>query len=140
MMVRGRARSFTSVFRKRQTGGAVFAQMKSRTGLACALVLGAPLLPVSAQASAKPFVPTIGPCYRAAYLAHHRRNCWRIFASSRQHRAAAALTSAQANAMQARARAAGQTNSTLSNPYVEQKVTIVEPAGNNATKIPAGGF
>jgi hypothetical protein len=132
----GRARSFTSVFRNRQTGGAVFAQMKSRTGLACALVLGAALLPVPAQASAKPSEPTISPCYRAQY----RSDCSRVLASSRQRRAAAAVSSAQANAMQARASAAGQTNSTLSNPYLEQKVTIAEPAGSNATKIPAGGF
>ena len=118
----------------------MFTQMKSRTGLARALVLGAALVPVSAQASANAFVPTMSPCHRAAYLADHRPGCWRIVASSRQRRAAAAITTAQANAMQARASAAGEANSILSNPYVEQKVTIAESVGTNATGIPAGGF
>jgi hypothetical protein len=122
----------------------VFAQMKSHSGLACALVLGAALLPLPAQAFAKPtsqpYVPTTIPCYSAAYLAHHRGVCRRVFADIRERRAAASITTAQANAMQAKAVAEGEANSTLSNPYVEQKVTIAESTGKNATKIPAGGF
>ena len=54
--------------------------------------------------------------------------------------AAAAVTTAQANAMQAAAVAHGQANSTLSNPFIEQKVTTPESTGRNATRIPAGGF
>ena len=57
-----------------------------------------------------------------------------------QRAAAAAVTTAQANAMQAAAVARGQANSVLSNPFIEQKVTTPESTGKNGTKIPAGGF
>ena len=59
---------------------------------------------------------------------------------SSQRAAAAAVTIAQANAMQAAAVAHGQANSTLSNPFIEQRVTTPESTGRNATGIPAGGF
>jgi hypothetical protein len=54
--------------------------------------------------------------------------------------AAARVTTQQANAMQARAVAHGEANTTLSNPYIEQKVTTPESTGMNATRVPAGGF
>ncbi len=54
--------------------------------------------------------------------------------------AAAGVTTAQANAMQARVVTLGEANSVLSNPYIEQKVTTSESSGHNATKVPAGGF
>ena len=57
-----------------------------------------------------------------------------------QEAAAAKVTAAQANAMQAAAVAHGEANSALSNPYIEQKVTKPESTGANATGIPAGGF
>ena len=59
---------------------------------------------------------------------------------SAQKAAAAATSTAQANAMQAAAVASGEANSALSNPYIEQKVTTPEWVGLNRTKIPAGGF
>ena len=57
-----------------------------------------------------------------------------------QKAAAAKVTTAQANAMQAAAVARGEANSALSNPYIEQKVTTPESTGHNGTGIPAGGF
>jgi hypothetical protein len=57
-----------------------------------------------------------------------------------QKAAAANVTTAQANAMQAAAVAHGEANSALSNPYIEQKVTTPESTGYNGTGIPAGGF
>ena len=57
-----------------------------------------------------------------------------------QKAAAASVTTAQANAMQAAAVAHGEANSALSNPYIEQKVTTPESTGHNGTGIPAGGF
>jgi hypothetical protein len=57
-----------------------------------------------------------------------------------QKRAAAKVTSTEANARQATAVSHGQANSVLANPYVEQKVTTAESTGVNATRIPAGGF
>jgi hypothetical protein len=57
-----------------------------------------------------------------------------------QAAAAADVTPPEANAMQAAAVAAGEANSALANPYVEQKVTTPESTGKNATRIPAGGF
>jgi hypothetical protein len=54
--------------------------------------------------------------------------------------AAAKITTTQANAMQAAAVARGQANSTLTNPFIEQKVKTPESSGRNATHIPAGGF
>jgi hypothetical protein len=57
-----------------------------------------------------------------------------------QKAAAAAVTTTQANAMQAQAVTLGGANSALSNPYIEQKVTTPESTGQNATRIPAGGF
>jgi hypothetical protein len=61
--------------------------------------------------------------------------------SLRSERAAAAkVTTAEANAMQAAAVAHGRANSVLSNPFIEQKVTTPESTGQNATHIPAGGF
>jgi hypothetical protein len=148
MTVRGSARSFNaSVFRNRDRGEAVFAnsnsRSRSRCRSACVVLLGAALLAaaaVPASAQARPYVPTVSPCVRAAYLAHHHRDCRRIFDGSRERRAAVAITAAQADAMQARAVSARGANAVLENPYVEQKVTMAEPAGKNATKIPAGGF
>jgi hypothetical protein len=64
-----------------------------------------------------------------------------IHASGQSQAAAAAdVTPAEANAMQAAAVAAGEANSALANPYVEQKVTTPESTGKNTTRIPAGGF
>jgi hypothetical protein len=61
--------------------------------------------------------------------------------SLRSERAAAAkITTAEANAMQAAAVAHGQANSVLSNPFIEQKVTTPESTGHIPTHIPAGGF
>jgi hypothetical protein len=60
--------------------------------------------------------------------------------TAREKRAAAAVTTSRANAMQAAAVAHGEANSGLSNPYIEQKVTTPESVGVNATKVPAGGF
>jgi hypothetical protein len=60
--------------------------------------------------------------------------------TAKEKRAAAAVITSQANAMQAAAVAQGEANSVLSNPYIEQKVTTPESAGVNATKVPAGGF
>jgi hypothetical protein len=57
-----------------------------------------------------------------------------------QRAAAAHVTTAQANAMQAAAVAHGQANTALSNPYIEQKVTTPESTGLNGTGVPAGGF
>jgi hypothetical protein len=57
-----------------------------------------------------------------------------------QKAAAARVTTAQANAMQAAAVAHGEANSVLSNPYIEQKVTTPESTGLNGTGVPAGGF
>jgi len=57
-----------------------------------------------------------------------------------QKAAAAAVTTAQANALQAAAVAHGEANAALSNPYIEQKVTTPESTGHNATGIPAGWF
>ena len=57
-----------------------------------------------------------------------------------QKAAAATVTTAQANAMQAAAVAHGEANSALSNQFIEQKVTTPESTGQNATGIPAGGF
>ena len=57
-----------------------------------------------------------------------------------QEAAAAKVTTAQANAMQAAAVAHGEANSVLSNPFIEQKVTTAESTGHNDTGIPAGGF
>jgi hypothetical protein len=53
---------------------------------------------------------------------------------------AAAVTTSEADAMQAAAVAHGEPNSALSNPYIEQKVTMTESVGINRTKVPAGGF
>jgi hypothetical protein len=58
----------------------------------------------------------------------------------KEKRAAAAITTSRANAMQAAVVAHGEANSVLRNPYVEQKVTTPESVGVNRTKIPAGGF
>jgi hypothetical protein len=60
--------------------------------------------------------------------------------TAREKRAAAVVTTSQANAMQAAAVAHGEANSVLSNPYIEHKVTTPESVGGNATKVPAGGF
>ena len=60
--------------------------------------------------------------------------------TSKEKRAAASVSTATANAMQAAAVASGEANSVLSNPYVEEKVTTPESVGVNRTKIPAGGF
>ena len=60
--------------------------------------------------------------------------------TANQRRQAAGISSRSANAMQRSAVEHGQANSTLSNPYVEQKVTAPEALGLNRTKIPAGGF
>ena len=57
-----------------------------------------------------------------------------------QEKQAAGITTAQANAMQARVVSLGEANSILSNPYIEQKVTTPESTGKAATRIPAGGF
>jgi hypothetical protein len=57
-----------------------------------------------------------------------------------QRAAAAHVTTAEANALQAAAVARGQANSALSNPFIEQKVTTPESTGLNKTRIPAGGF
>ena len=57
-----------------------------------------------------------------------------------QKAAAANVTTAEANAMQAAAVAHGEANSVLSNPYIEQKVTTPESVGVNPTRPPAGGF
>ncbi len=57
-----------------------------------------------------------------------------------EKRAAAAISTSTANAMQAAAVAHGEANSALSNPYIEQKVTTPESVGVNRTGIPAGGF
>ena len=60
--------------------------------------------------------------------------------SANEKRAAAAISTSAANAMQAAAVARGEANSALSNPYIEQKVTTSESVGVNRTRIPAGGF
>jgi hypothetical protein len=57
-----------------------------------------------------------------------------------QKRAAVAVTTRQANAMQAAAVAHGEANTALSNPYIEQEVTTPESTGLNGTGVPAGGF
>lgn len=57
-----------------------------------------------------------------------------------EKRAAAKVTTAQANAMQAAAVAHGEANSVLSNPYIEGKVTTPESVAGNGTRPPAGGF
>ena len=54
--------------------------------------------------------------------------------------AAADVTTAEANAMQAAVVAHGETNSVLSNPFIEQKVTRPDLSGKNATRPPAGWF
>jgi len=60
--------------------------------------------------------------------------------TAREQRAAGAVTTSAADAMQAAAVAHGEANSVLSNPYIEQKVTTPESVGVNRTKVPAGGF
>src|ERR1019366_1922140 len=60
--------------------------------------------------------------------------------AANEKRAAAAVTTSDANAMQAAVVAHGEANSTLSNPYIDQKVTTPESVGVNRTKVPAGGF
>jgi hypothetical protein len=70
--------------------------------------------------------------------ADHRGAQYRKLGAER--RAAAKITTAQANALQALAVARGEANSALSNPFIEQKVTVPESTGHNATQIPAGGF
>jgi hypothetical protein len=60
--------------------------------------------------------------------------------TAKEKRAAAAVTTSAADAMQAAAVAHGEANSSLSNPYIEQKVTTPESVGVNRTKVPAGGF
>jgi hypothetical protein len=57
-----------------------------------------------------------------------------------EKRAAASVSAATANARQRAAARRGEANTALSNPYVEQKVTIPESVGVNRTGIPAGGF
>ena len=101
----------------------MFPQTISRRWVAGALVVGAIMLPAGAAAN-----PT------------HQSARQRASESARERRAAAAITTAQANAMQARAVAHGQANSTLSNPAIEQLATTPESTGKNSTKIPAGGF
>ena len=87
-----------------------------RRGLAAGLVIAAAGLPFAAQAA--------GTTAR----------------TTAQKAAAANVTTAEANAMQAAVVAHGEANSVLSNPYIEQKVTTPESVGVNPTKIPAGGF
>lgn len=60
--------------------------------------------------------------------------------TAKEKRAAASVSTATANAMQAAAVASGEANSVLPNPYVEEKVTTPESVGVNRTRIPAGGF
>jgi hypothetical protein len=60
--------------------------------------------------------------------------------TAKEQRAAAAVTAVQANARQTAVVAHGEANSVLSNPYIEQKVTVPEAVGVNATRVPAGGF
>jgi len=60
--------------------------------------------------------------------------------TSNQKRLAANVTTSEANAMQAAVVAHGEANSVLSNPYIEQKVTMPESVGVNRTNVPAGGF
>ena len=57
-----------------------------------------------------------------------------------EKRAAAVVTASDADALQAAVVAHGETNSALSNPYIEQKVTTPESVGVNHTEVPAGGF
>src|SRR5580704_7294243 len=49
--------------------------------------------------------------------------------TAKQKRAAASVSTAKANAMQAAAVASGEANSVLPNPYVEEKVTTPESVG-----------
>ena len=60
--------------------------------------------------------------------------------TAKEKRAAASVSTARANALQAAAVAHGEANSVLANAYVEEKVTTPESVGVNRTKIPAGGF
>jgi hypothetical protein len=86
-----------------------------RRGLAAGLVMAAAGVPCAAQAAG-------------------------TTAQTTAQKAAATVTTAEANAMQAAVVAQGEANSVLSNPYIEQKVTTPESVGVNRTKIPAGGF
>lgn len=101
----------------------MFPQTISRRWLASALIIGAIVVP--AGAAARPAHPNARQ---------------RASESARERRAAASVTTAQANAMQAAAVAHGEANTALANPYIEQKVTMAESTGKNATGIPAGGF
>ena len=121
----------------------MFAQVIIRRALVCAVVI-AVALPLSvASASAAPQTRLIPAHTRCRLVTYFKRNrfCREIVdAGRRRHGATASYTTAQANAMQARAVAHGQANSTLSNPAIEQLVTTPESTGKNSTKIPSGGF
>jgi hypothetical protein len=107
----------------------MFIHKRIECGLIAGLVIAAASFAPVAQAEHATDVRTPAP------IAHDQRHV-----AATEKRAAADITTAEANAMQAATVARGEANSALSNPYIEQKVTTPESIGVNPTRIPAGGF
>lgn len=126
----------------------MFRQHAAWRGATWTLLAAALALPSAAQARLdnSPGVwPGGGMCVvssgdRLVGCGFHGPVRWSANAAAKEKRAAASVSTATANAMQAGAVAHGEANSVLSNPYIEQKVTTPESVGVNHTRIPAGGF
>jgi peroxiredoxin len=118
--------------------------------LTAGLVIAAASVPATAAARYLPDVPGspagTPSCELLRVVQHldtsvcHQPARHRPREKANEKRAAAAVTTSDANAMQAAVVAHGEANSVLSNPYIEQKVTTPESVGVNHTKVPAGGF